>query len=154
MTNNSDWLTLFVYGALKEGCQRSDILSTAVDQGLAEYKYMGQTTKDYDLLDFGTFPGLIYGNQYIGGEIYSVSPETLKVMDEYENHPNLFIRKEISLFAADYLGEISKTAQAYFFNLDEDHGLLLNVLRSDHPDRESYIKNVSKNLKIWSETWP
>jgi len=144
---NNDWINLFVYGTLRTGCQRSDILSTAVDQGLAEYKYMAQTTKDYDLLDFGSFPGLIYGSNYVGGEVYSISPEVVKLMDEYEDHPTIFVRQKVTLFG----NNTEEKAQTYFFNIDEDRGLLLNVLSDSSSNRKTYVKNLTRNLKVWQE---
>ena len=157
MTNNrTDWTNLFVYGS---GCRRDDILDDAIVDGLAIHRYCAQTTKDYDLLDFGTFPGMIYGDCAIGGEIYSVSPEILAVLDEYEGYPRLYTREMITLYNADIYAdeqnnEIAPTcnaerAQAYMFNYDDDGKLLLNVLSNDRPGRVSGIRQVSKSLKVW-----
>ena len=158
MTNNhQDWTALFVYGSLMPGCHRDDILNDAIAKGLAIHKYCAQTTKNYDLLDFGTFPGMIYGNYAIGGEIYIVAPEILTVLDEYEGYPRLYTREMITLYTDDvYDAEITNTskleeAQAYMFNYDDDGKLLLNVLSNDHPDRVSGIKQITKSLKIWWE---
>jgi len=147
----TDRINIFVYGSLFG--KRAEIIDAAIAQGLAEHKYQAQTTKNYDLLDFGTFPGMIYGNYAIGGEIFSVTPEVLALLDEFEGHPRLYTRQTITLYVDDLIDIPSESkiecADAYIFNMEDDGKLLLDVIRNDHPNRVSCVRSLSKSLKIW-----
>jgi gamma-glutamylcyclotransferase (GGCT)/AIG2-like uncharacterized protein YtfP len=141
---NDDWIDIFIYGSLKPDQKRSDILSISGVQGQSEYRMMMMTKRKYDLLDFGGFAGLIYGDYEIGGELYKVSPETLAILDRYEDCPNLFYRDHIEL-------ENGFIAQAYFFNFDERGQLLLNAFERDSMGKDSRITFLRDKLKIWTD---
>ena len=67
------------------------------------------TPPDYELLNLGRYPGLVTdGHTKVVGEVYEVDEQTLGVLDEYEDHPNEYIRREITL-------DDGTRAQAYIF---------------------------------------
>jgi len=83
--------------------------------------YTASTTPDYSLLNLGRYPGLVTGGQTaVIGEVYEVDAHTLSQLDEYEDHPNEYIRREIEL--AD-----GSRVQAYIF---QPHGNQYPVITS------------------------
>ena len=85
--------TLFVYGTLKSGYSRNNVLSSSELIGLS-------TTKpQYTLVNLTSFPGLLAtGNSSVHGELYRVSKEVLSYCDFIEGHPDFYQRKKINLF--------------------------------------------------------
>jgi hypothetical protein len=75
------------------------------------------------------------------------------MLDKSENHPKIFTRQEILLrpdeYAADYKTSTTDIAQAYYFNFDSDGELLYNAIRPNNATK-SYVKNLTKTLKIWN----
>ena len=71
---------LFVYGTLKRGYSRSAVLLQETFLGTA------RTVARYRMYDCGDYPGLVesLGGQSIEGELWEVSPECLKRLDEIE----------------------------------------------------------------------
>jgi gamma-glutamylaminecyclotransferase len=83
---------LFVYGTLMAGEPSHALVAESAALGKA------LTEPAFELLDCGEYPAMIGGGATaITGELYSVSPETLDRLDEYEGHPSLFRRSLIAL---------------------------------------------------------
>ncbi len=95
---------LFVYGTLKRGFARADLMAGAVFEGTA------MTQSGYAIHDLGEYPALVASDDgVVSGEVYSVTPEHLEALDRYEGCPELYVRQSIAL--ADGL-----PAEAYFIN--------------------------------------
>jgi gamma-glutamylcyclotransferase (GGCT)/AIG2-like uncharacterized protein YtfP len=71
---------LFVYGTLKRGYSRAEALRGEVFLGSAK------TEAQYRMFNCGHYPGLVESPDglYIEGELWEVSPECLKRLDEIE----------------------------------------------------------------------
>jgi gamma-glutamylcyclotransferase (GGCT)/AIG2-like uncharacterized protein YtfP len=83
---------LFVYGTLKRGFAREDLMAGAVFEGVAT------TQRGYALHDLGAYPALVIGSEgAVVGEVYSVEPEHLAALDRYEGCPDLYMRETIAL---------------------------------------------------------
>ena len=96
---------VFVYGTLRVTEPYHHLLA-------AEPICTTSTTAQYSLLNLGRYPGMVTsGETAVIGEIYEVDKSTLSQLDEYEDHPNEYIRTEVEL--AD-----GSLAQAYIFQTD------------------------------------
>ena len=87
-------MQVFVYGSLKKGYALHHLLAAEQFAGFA------QTQPLYRIYDLGEYPGLIEGPDglEINGEVYSVSPETLKRLDFAEGvAEGLYARRHILL---------------------------------------------------------
>lgn len=92
---------IFVYGTLMR--------SEAGHPYLAHCRFEGETRTlaRYDLVDVGGYPGLVSGgNKAIRGEIYAIDERSLPLIDEYEDVPELYVRRAIEL-------ECGTRAEAY-----------------------------------------
>ncbi len=92
---------LFVYGTLKEGHLRSSMWPHA-PQSIEPAMVRGR------LLDLGAYPGLIEGDEWILGELWTLAehhmPRTLAVLDEVEGYDcasdrGLYVRKAIPVWS-------------------------------------------------------
>ncbi|MCS6866770.1 MAG: gamma-glutamylcyclotransferase family protein [Gemmataceae bacterium] len=97
---------LFVYGTLKRGGRNHRLL---VGQ-----EFLGEVVSAprYRLIDLGCYPGLIHDEATglaIHGELYAVGADNLAELDDFEEVPELFIRKAIELMSGSL-------AWAYFWN--------------------------------------
>ena len=95
---------LFVYGTLKKGFHPNKTF-------LSHRECLGifSTDPSYTMYGCGFFPIVIKGgNTSIKGEIYKVTEEDLKAIDQYEEHPNLFKREKVNIGGYD--------AWMYFYN--------------------------------------
>ncbi len=85
---------VFVYGSLKRGAERNDLLKTAVFAGKAI------TAAPYRMLD-GPYPVLLDngpGGHRVTGEVYEIDDDTLKALDDYEGvGERLYDRIEIDV---------------------------------------------------------
>lgn len=86
-TANTNYL--FVYGTLKKGKIRHEILieqnAEFVDEAVLE---------GYDLYDIGYYPGIVKGKGKVYGEVYKVSDKLIEILDAIEGvEHNLFKRK-------------------------------------------------------------
>jgi gamma-glutamylaminecyclotransferase len=83
---------VFVYGTLKRGFPREDLMAGAVFEGSAT------TQRGYALYDLGAYPALVVGSEgAVIGEVYWVDPEHLAELDRYEGCPDLYGRVTIAL---------------------------------------------------------
>ena len=99
MENRSN---IFVYGTLRRGEYNNRLLEGA------KFKGVFNTVPEYELRNFGVFPGLMQdGSTSIRGEVYEVDNETLSDLDFHEGHPTFYCRSLIEL--EDY----SDTVEAY-----------------------------------------
>lgn len=104
-------LRLFVYGSLKRGESNQQVLRGALFLGLAT------TECRYRLIDYHErFPALTEVGPdcpplAIHGELYEVSPECIRRLDEFEEVPTLYERTSIRIHWTDTHQHI--TAEAY-----------------------------------------
>lgn len=99
---------VFVYGTLKRGGSNHHWLAQAVCMG------EGETCEHYALYQGADpWPHLVESEaRYpVQGELYSVIPQELAQLDELEECPQLYVRKEIAVRTA---GNEEIRAWAYF----------------------------------------
>jgi gamma-glutamylcyclotransferase (GGCT)/AIG2-like uncharacterized protein YtfP len=94
-------MILFVYGSLKRGARHHDELSAA------RFLDNARTAPRYALSSHGEYPALVQGADVVSGELYEVTPELLRRLDEFEGCPEYFRREHVSL-------EDGSEAMAYF----------------------------------------
>lgn len=83
---------IFVYGTLRRGEYNNRLLSSAIFKGTFN------TVPEYELRNFGVFPGLMLnGSTSVKGEVYEVDDETLDYLDCHEGHPTFYCRSSIKL---------------------------------------------------------
>ena len=82
---------IFVYGTLLKGDYNHVLLGNSTFIGT------GRTTPNFNLVDLGSFPGLINGNGIVTGEVYEVNEDTLARLDRLEGHPGFYNRTPITL---------------------------------------------------------
>lgn len=85
-------LLVFVYGTSLRGELHHELLFGA--------SYVGEarTSACFDLVDLGGFPALIEGGSTpVDGEVYSIDPTGVRLLDEAEDHPEYFRRTVITL---------------------------------------------------------
>ena len=82
---------VFVYGTLMRGERAHDFLNDAVFEG--EYLLRG-----FAIYDLGRYPGIapLEGGA-VYGEVYSVVPDMLRQMDEYEEEGSLYHRRTVTV---------------------------------------------------------
>jgi len=83
-------MKILVYGTLKRGHDAHSLMGKA--------KFLGEytTLPEYTMFDLGSYPGVIgSGALPVSGELYDVDEVTLKRLDRYEGHPNLYRRTEL-----------------------------------------------------------
>ncbi len=89
---------IFVYGTLKKGKCRHDILV----EGKAEFIDYAEL-EGYDIYDTGYYPGIVKGKGKVYGEVYCVSDELLNVLDIIEGVDyNLFKREILPVELLNY----------------------------------------------------
>ena len=104
--------TVFVYGTLRQGGVR------AIPALFQDARLLGLATVPGRLRDFGAFPGLELDpdGPDIVGEVYEVSPEALRAMDEIERYDptdedgSYYLRRRV---AVDLAGEGTVDAWVY-----------------------------------------
>src|SRR5262245_3159317 len=102
-------ICLFVYGTLKRRQKRHGLLAGQELLGEA------RTQARYRLYDRGSYPCLVEDFERgtaVEGEVWRVSEQVLRKLDEVEGVPELYCRKDIVL--VDYPPPV----QAYFFKGD------------------------------------
>jgi gamma-glutamylcyclotransferase (GGCT)/AIG2-like uncharacterized protein YtfP len=84
-------MMLFVYGTLRRG--------QANHSQLADARFVAEarTEPRFELVDLGGFPALLEGGDTaVSGELYELDGELLARLDEFEDVPQLYERKQIS----------------------------------------------------------
>lgn len=123
-------IPVFVYGSLREGLYNYDrILKgkvTDIDQA---------TIEGFDMLDMGSYPGIINGKGLIVGEVMNINPamylQTLKILDSLEGYDPRQKGKSL------YLREIKKVKLADGKEIDA-YVYIYNIKRGiDYPVVES-----------------
>lgn len=83
---------VFVYGTLLSGESNHRYLAGAERIGEA------RTAAAFHLMDLGGFPALVAGGSTsVRGELYACDEDTLRRIDELEDHPDFFRRSPIAL---------------------------------------------------------
>ena len=82
---------VFVYGTLRYGHERHDILENARFVG---YGFI----KGFKLYNLEFYPAIAKENGIVYGEVYEISPETLKTLDWIEGHPTLYKRITVTAY--------------------------------------------------------
>jgi gamma-glutamylcyclotransferase (GGCT)/AIG2-like uncharacterized protein YtfP len=97
---------IFVYGTLKRGYCRADVLQGQRFLGIA------RTAPIYLLYDLGAYPGLVEHcpGVEVEGELWEVDEACLRRMDEIEGVPLLYRRGPVELSQPDIDG-----AQTYLY---------------------------------------
>ncbi|WED26992.1 gamma-glutamylcyclotransferase [Vibrio sp. DW001] len=72
---------VFVYGTLRKGESNHHVLSDS------EYLGFFETEPNYQLFNYGSYPGVTQGNCKVLGEVYSVDDDVLQRLDRLENVP-------------------------------------------------------------------
>jgi gamma-glutamylaminecyclotransferase len=104
-------IALFVYGTLKRGGRSNHLLDGQ------EFLGDAQTMPFYCLYDHGDHPCLVEDRQRgmaVRGEVWLVDEATLACLDQYEEVPTYFTRRELRVrefeppvFAYFYQGDVS-----------------------------------------------
>jgi gamma-glutamylaminecyclotransferase len=96
---------IFVYGTLKRG--------EPLNKHLEHDRFVGEASTQpfYRLLHNGWYPMLVHAKNglEIGGEVWEVDDETLKMLDRVEGHPFTYKRVKVRLQEP-----FPETVQAYF----------------------------------------
>ncbi|MGH8474745.1 MAG: gamma-glutamylcyclotransferase family protein [Methylococcales bacterium] len=81
-----------VYGSLKAGRHNDHYLRTAT------LVARSKTAPEYTMIDVGPYPAIIpAGDTPIEVEVYAVDSDTLKALDELEDHPDRYLRSLIRI---------------------------------------------------------
>lgn len=97
---------LFVYGSLLRGEENHGVLAAA------RLVARARTVARYTLVDLGPYPALLEGGDTaVAGEIYEVEEELLAVLDEFEGHPDVYVRRSVDIEAPE-VPEIGGRAEA------------------------------------------
>ena len=82
---------IFIYGTLLRGETAHDLIKGA--------RFLGEarTEPAYALVGVDWYPGLVSGRRSVAGELYAVDPDLLAALDDFEDHPELFVRSPIRL---------------------------------------------------------
>lgn len=106
----TDTLFLFVYGSLLPGEVHASHLDRATHLGAAA------TVPGYRLVELEQYPVLIEsGDMSIQGELYELSRDDLRRIDELKENGRLFFRREIELAGG-------RKAQTYLMDEDKLRG--------------------------------
>ncbi|HEV7891919.1 MAG TPA: gamma-glutamylcyclotransferase family protein [Pyrinomonadaceae bacterium] len=87
---------VFVYGTLRRGGVR------AMPDLFPGSEFVGRASVCGSLYDFGEYPGLLLGesDSPVAGEVYEVSEEVLKQLDDIES-PAYYSRREVEVSLGD-----------------------------------------------------
>ena len=87
-------MKIFVYGTLMAGESNHSVLDCETTEYLGE----AVTSRGFALYNLGGFPGMVCeGNDAVVGEIYKITPSTLRQLDILEGHPQFYRRSIIEL---------------------------------------------------------
>ena len=126
---------VFVYGSLKKDFHNEQWLFDAVYVGTGITKF-----SDYHMISFDQFSGVIYGNNYIFGELYEIDDEMLKQLDKLESNGSFYQREETIIRCNN------KEIVAWMYILIDDYSDLLgpeddveNEVLGWHNSKQVYI---------------
>jgi len=108
-----DMTRLFVYGTLKRGGQLNYAIKNHATF-IGDYK----TAPIFQLVDLGSFPGLIDGEIEVKGEVWEIPTDLLGLIDSIEGAPILYSREIIEVKNING-EENSEVAWTYIFNNSE-----------------------------------
>ena len=78
-------IPIFVYGSLREGMYNYDRILKGKTTSIVK-----ATVEGYKMLDMGSFPGIIAGDNTIVGEVMNINPgmylQTLQLLDRLEGY--------------------------------------------------------------------
>lgn len=80
---------VFVYGTLRKGECNYHLLEKS------EYLGRFETEPNYQLYDYGDYPGLAHGSNSVIGEVYRIDEMTLEQLDVLEDESVEFHRESI-----------------------------------------------------------
>ncbi|MGH8477836.1 MAG: gamma-glutamylcyclotransferase family protein [Methylococcales bacterium] len=102
-----------VYGSLKAGCYNHRYLRTATFIGRFH------TSPEYTMINLGAYPAIISdGNTAIEVEVYAVDSDTLRALDELEEHPDCYRRTRVNIANMDvFIYILTKRSLRDFKNL-------------------------------------
>ncbi|MEZ4297112.1 MAG: gamma-glutamylcyclotransferase family protein, partial [Polyangiaceae bacterium] len=104
---------LFVYGSLLRGEDNHAVLTGA------RFVATARTAPRYTLVDLGPYPALVLGGDTaVSGELFEVSPALLAELDDFEGHPDFYVRSPVDLSPASVPASLPplpphSSAQAY-----------------------------------------
>ena len=105
---------VFVYGTLRTGDCRAGVLG---NQGLVcEEAYV----EGFQLLDIGSFPGVVKGDGRVRGEMHEIDDQTLGILDSIEGYHedapehSLYVREVVPVLNSE--GEPAGEAWIYIYN--------------------------------------
>ena len=120
---------LFVYGTLLRGLSRAQMLRGA--------RFLGPALLSGRLFDLGSYPGLLFGEGLVVGEIHLVDSSTLQRIDRVEDFDardpegSLYRRGTVS---ARHFSGGGETVETYFYNREPAAGVLI-----PHGDYRRYL---------------
>ncbi len=100
---------IFVYGTLRYGHERHNVLENARFVG---YGFI----KGFKLYDLGPYPAIAKENGTVYGEVYEISPETLKTIDWIEGHPTLYKRITVTAYFDESQEHKLENVYTYLYN--------------------------------------
>jgi len=107
-TIEGDTFLLYLYGTLmRDGCR---------NKAISDQKFLreAETTAEYQLLDLGSFPGLVRveeGGRKVKGELWEIHKSRIPLLDSIEGAPNMYRMESIHVE-----GE-TRPVYSYFFKL-------------------------------------
>lgn len=114
-------VTLFIYGTLRRGCRAEHFMREA------SAFYIGIAEVNGYLVYIDRYPGLILGGEnFVSGELYSINPQMLKKLDNYEGcfeKPPEYRRERVKLHSSE---TPHATAYSYIFNNRKNHHKVMN----------------------------
>lgn len=110
---------IFIYGSLRQGCERS------MTMRFPNSKFLGNATAKGSLFDLGAYPGFISNesDSKVIGEVYEIDDELLTDLDQFEASSN-YLRNETAVS----LGHQTKVCWVY--EPDPEYYSLSKLIRS------------------------
>lgn len=134
--------TVFVYGTLMSGQQANDLLDGSRKAG--DFMLRG-----YQLIDLGAYPTVreTQGvDDAVLGEVWFVTPETLKRLDEYEGYGSLYTRRTV--WVDNMEGGVN--AQVYY-GLGEPEGRVVPLLEQPWNSGEEMVWYAAYGSNLCAE---
>ncbi len=103
--------TVFVYGSLKKNFHNHVLLKGSKFLGTAKSE-----ASRFKMLDLGSFPGLVFGNEQVKGELYKVDDDTMAALDRLEGHPSFYKR-----LVFNFVDEQDVVVPAWVYILQDDY---------------------------------